>query len=285
MTPGGRTAIIRCAPPTGTSGRPAGRRKVRSAQHPNPLYNARTPPSRAGRRISRFTNSYAHARHVRYSCPIHRDPPRRLHAARVPHRQRRARIRPGARAHRGAQHHARAPQPRRRAHAASRTARRIAGIHRRARERPAGGRGARPRARPDGREPAGRLRAVDRQRLRAGRQHHAVGPLRVERQLLHAVRGGRLSPHHLLPRPPRRDGDLHGHAARRQARLPGAAVQRQPGRFGRAARGPSLRQVGRPVPQAQLPVRAGGGQAGRDRGDHHRRLGREEAAAGLGRAA
>ena len=44
----------------------------------------------------------------------------------------------------------------------------------------------------------------DRSRDRARRQHQADGPLCVERDALHAVRGRRLPPHHLLPRPARR---------------------------------------------------------------------------------
>ena len=94
----------------------------------------------------------------------------------------------------------------------------------------------------------------------AGQEHQAHGPVREQRHLLHAMRGRRLPPHHLLPGPARRDGQLHRHAARQQGPLPGAAVQRQPGRAGRPGRRPPLRQVGRPVPQAQLPVRAGGRQ-------------------------
>ena len=75
----------------------------------------------------------------------------------------------------------------------------------------------------------------------------AVGPVHQRRRLLHAVRGRGLPPHHLLPRPARRDGGLHRHAARRQGAVPGAAVQRQPGRAGRPGRRPPLRQVARPA--------------------------------------
>ena len=115
-------------------------------------------------------------------------------------------------------------------------------------------------------KPARRLRALragDLHHLRAGEEHQAHGPVREQRFLLHAVRGRRLPPHHLFPGPPGRDGQLHGAAARRQAEVPGAAVQRQPGRPGRPGGRPPLRQVGRSVPQAQLPVRAGGRPAGR----------------------
>ena len=54
------------------------------------------------------------------------------------------------------------------------------------------------------------------------------GLYRVERHLLHAMRGRGLPPHHLFPRPARRDGGLH-HAHRGgQSRGAGAARQRQP---------------------------------------------------------
>jgi hypothetical protein len=78
-------------------------------------------------------------------------------------------------------------------------------------------------------------------------QHEALGPVQVERQLLHPVRGARLQAHHLVPRPPRRDGALPD---RHRGGLPapsGPAVQRQPGR-GDAARGrPAPGRLGRPV--------------------------------------
>ncbi|MCY1215565.1 hypothetical protein D9M72_274130 [compost metagenome] len=95
------------------------------------------------------------------------------------------------------------------------------------------------------------------------------------------MRGRGLSPHHLLPRPSRRDGDVHRHAARQQGRLPGAAVERQPRRPGRAARGPPLRQVGRPLQETQLPVRPGGGQARGARAAHHRAQRQGASAAGV----
>ena len=98
----------------------------------------------------------------------------------------------------------------------------------------------------------------------------------IERQLLHAVRGRGLPPHHLLPRPSRRDGRATPCTLRAdKADVPGAAVQRQPGRAGRPGRRPPLRQVGRPVPQAELPVRAGRRQPGRARAAHHARSGKE----------
>ena len=52
-------------------------------------------------------------------------------------------------------------------------------------------------------------------------QHQADGPLSLERHLLHAMRGGRLPPHHLFPRPARRDGGLHdAHRGARRAKPP-----------------------------------------------------------------
>ena len=62
---------------------------------------------------------------------------------------------------------------------------------------------------------------------RSDRQHPAVGALPLERHLLHAVRGRRLPPHHLFPRPARRDGGLHDAHRGRQGRGAGAARQRQ----------------------------------------------------------
>ena len=80
---------------------------------------------------------------------------------------------------------------------------------------------------PEGNEP---FAAGNLHHLRAGQEHQAHGPVRQQRLVLHAVRGRGLSPHHLLPGPPRCDGQLHGDPARRQGQVPGAAVQRQPGR-------------------------------------------------------
>ena len=57
-----------------------------------------------------------------------------------------------------------------------------------------------------------------------------MGLYRSERQLLHAVRGGRLPPHHLFPRPARRARGLH-HADRgAEGGGAGPARQRQPRR-------------------------------------------------------
>ena len=47
------------------------------------------------------------------------------------------------------------------------------------------------------------LQPVDRDRDRARQQHRADGSLPLERRLLHAVRGGGFSAHHLFPRPAR----------------------------------------------------------------------------------
>ncbi|MNN23864.1 hypothetical protein D3C81_1372750 [compost metagenome] len=150
--------------------------------------------------------------------------------------------RPGARsrspAHRRHQHAAfRAPARRRRRRAAGAVRRRT----RTGRRQP--GREARGQRHP-GRRHADHPRAAraglarDHHRVPARGQYHAVGPVRVQRQLLHPVRGRGLPPHHLLPRPPGRDGDLPRHAARQSRRLPGAAVQRQPGQPAGPARRP-----------------------------------------------
>ncbi|GAB1460341.1 hypothetical protein MASR2M50_21150 [Thauera sp.] len=64
--------------------------------------------------------------------------------------------------------------------------------------------------------------------------------------------------------------------------LPGAALQRQPGRRRAAARGPPLREVGGSLPQAFVSVRAGRGEAGRARAPRHHDVGPRGAAAGVG---
>jgi hypothetical protein len=125
---------------------------------------------------------------------------------------------------------------------------------------------------PEGGSGGGRISPPAR---RTARQHHAVGPLPVERRLLHPVRGRGLPPHHLLPRPPRRDGALHRHAGSRPRGLPGAALQRQPARGGLLPEGRHLREVGGSLPQAVVPVRAGRGEAGRARAQGHHHVGRE----------
>ena len=55
---------------------------------------------------------------------------------------------------------------------------------------------------------------------RARRQRRARRPVRVVGRVLHAVRAGGLPPHHLLSRPARRAGALHGDDRRRRARYP-----------------------------------------------------------------
>ena len=70
------------------------------------------------------------------------------------------------------------------------------------------------------------------------------------------MRGGRVSPHHLLPRPPRRALGLH-HADRGGAGgSAGSPRQRQPDRGRRRRRhGPALRGLARPLSETRLPVR------------------------------
>ncbi len=112
--------------------------------------------------------------------------------------------------------------------------------------------------RADHRQPArGRhVHARAAHHLRARQEQAALGPVRLGLGPVHAVRSRRVSPHHLLPRPAGRDGGVHGDAARRQEQVPGAAVQRQPGRRRHAGQRPPLRQMARPVSEAELPVRA-----------------------------
>ena len=55
---------------------------------------------------------------------------------------------------------------------------------------------------------AARVQAHDRDAPRSGGQHQAHGPLSLGLGLLHAMRGGGLSPHHLFPRSARRALDL-----------------------------------------------------------------------------
>ena len=62
-----------------------------------------------------------------------------------------------------------------------------------------------------------------------GREHEAHGTLHFERDLLHPVRSGGLSPHHLLPGPTGRDGPVHDAHRSRARELSGPALQRQPG--------------------------------------------------------
>lgn len=116
---------------------------------------------------------------------------------------------------------------------------------------------------------------------RPPRTHQAHGPVCEPGHVLHPVRGRGFPPHHLFPGPSRRDGHVHRDAARRQDRVPGAAVQRQPGRARRAGRRPPLRQVGRSAPQAQLPVRPGGRQPGCARAKDQEPRGPRPPAAGL----
>ena len=79
---------------------------------------------------------------------------------------------------------------------------------------------------------------------RAGAQRRARGPLRVVGRVLHAMRAGRVSPHHVLSRPSRRPRPLHGDAARRSQRVSGAAVERQSRGAGRARRRAALTRSG-----------------------------------------
>ena len=107
-------------------------------------------------------------------------------------------------------------------------------------------------------QPPPAVPARDRDAGRPDRQHPADGPLPLERHLLHPVRGRRLPPHHLFPRPARRDGGLHDAHRGREERSAGAARQRQSRRRRRrAGTDAPFRGLARSVPEALLSVRAG----------------------------
>ena len=63
-----------------------------------------------------------------------------------------------------------------------------------------------------------------------------MGLYRSSGDLLHPMRGRGLPPHHLFPRPPRRDGGLHHPHRGREGRGAGAARQRQSRRLRRRCR-------------------------------------------------
>ncbi len=71
-------------------------------------------------------------------------------------------------------------------------------------------------------------------------------------------------------------------AARGQSGVPGPALERQPHRGRRAARRPPLREMGRPVQEAELSVRARRGPAGVARRTHPHGLRQGKTAAGMG---
>ena len=118
------------------------------------------------------------------------------------------------------------------------------------------------------------VHADDRDRDRPDGEHQADGALPLGRQLLHAMRGGRLPPHHLFPRPARRAVRLHDPHRGRPRRGAGAARQRQPGRERRRRRhGRHFAVWHDPAPQAVLSVRAGRRRSrpgGQDLHDHDR---------------
>ncbi len=197
------------------------------------------------------------------------DPPVRIPAARLAGRDRRSRLQASSDADAGARDaEAQAQSRGGRARAAGARRRRAdAGV---AQDRRRGAAG-RPLSRDAGwphhraaAEPA--VHARDRDAGRSEGQHPALGPLPVERKLLHPVRGRGLPAHHLFPGPAGRDGGLH-HADRGgPSRGAGAARQRQPARSGRTARRPAFRGVARSVAEARLPVCAGRRQAWAHRG-------------------
>ena len=93
------------------------------------------------------------------------------------------------------------------------------------------------------------------------------GPLPQQRRLLHPVRARGLPADRLRRRTgPDVMSDLPGADRGRPGGLPGAAVERQSAGDRRAAGRPALGAVGGPVPQALLPVRAGGRRSRLPRG-------------------
>ena len=133
-------------------------------------------------------------------------------------------------------------------------------------------------------EPA--VRARDRDRRRSDRQHPAHGPLPRRRDLLHAMRGRGLSPHHLFPRPARRDGGLHHAHRSRQNRGAGAARQRQSRPRTATCRAPTRHFAvwHDPFPKPSLSVRAGRRRSRARRGQLHHHVRPQGRAAHLCRA-
>ena len=105
--------------------------------------------------------------------------------------------------------------------------------------------------------PARRFRLTLETEIAPASKPGADGPLPVQRRLLHAMRGRRLPPHHLFPRPPGHSFGLHGAHRGRRKRSAAAALQRQSGRSRRSCRRPALCRLARSVPEALLSLRAG----------------------------
>ena len=75
----------------------------------------------------------------------------------------------------------------------------------------------------------------NRGRDRPDREHQADGPVRVERDAMHPVRGGGLPAHYLLPRPSRRAVEISRADGGGHRGLPDPAVERQSRRDRRGA--------------------------------------------------
>ena len=84
---------------------------------------------------------------------------------------------------------------------------------------------------------------------RARAQRGTRRPVRVVGRVLHAVRGRRVPPHHLFPRPPGRLARYTVTLRADRTRVPGPAVERQPGRAGSLAGRASLRDLADPFPK------------------------------------
>ena len=112
---------------------------------------------------------------------------------------------------------------RRRAQPQIRVARRRAAAARALRRRP-------PTASPSRSRRTGRSACAIETMVDPSANTQLMGLYRSGQHLLHAMRGGRLSPHHLFPRPAGRDGGLHHPHRGGQSRSAGAARERQPDR-------------------------------------------------------
>jgi hypothetical protein len=99
------------------------------------------------------------------------------------------------------------------------------------------------------------MRGRDRGADPSRQEHPPRRPVPLRQFPHHAMRGRRVSPHHLFRRSPRRDGDLSRAPRSRPRTFPGAARERQSRRPRPSARRPPLCRVDRPVAEAELPVR------------------------------
>ena len=216
LLPPGRRADAPARPAAGDARRAASRRRARRRlREPRD----RRPPALAGRRPQRPDRPPFLARqdrHARRFTPRPARPPPGLHGLRLSHPRGRpvSRPRPGADA--GHQPHAHRARPGGAAAAAAPATASDSTLLRVLAD------GQSVSFRIDGELlvidglPDGAFTLEIRNTCAPEKNTQLVGPLHLRRRSVHAVRGRGLSPHHLLPRPARRDGGLHRHPARRQ---------------------------------------------------------------------